>query len=232
MRLLCLLALFAALLLMPVLAVAQAREPPSPTPTPIDVDAVIQTLDRGVDTLERGADVIADNAREFGQNFVVVILVLVIVVLSMALMLALIWYVFRPLAGNTNQSNREAADARRESAQTNRELMTYLKTSNDTQNRTNDALENNAKAFQDFNRRLDDGDKAGEAMAKAIKDGFADVNKRLDGINRELRDIRGRLPPQEAQKIDRVIDEVEQIKHDTSPLNPDVVPPTDPAANS
>ena len=62
--------------------------------------------------------------------------------------------------------------------------MTYLKTSNDTQNRTNDALENNAKAFQDFNRRLDDGDKAGEAMAKAIKDGFADVNKRLDGINR------------------------------------------------
>ena len=41
-----------------------------------------------------------DNAREFGQNFVVVILVLVIVVLSMALMLALIWYVFRPLAGN------------------------------------------------------------------------------------------------------------------------------------
>lgn len=188
---------------------------------------VVPTPEIPIGEIERGARIVTDAMDRFGSTSVFIVLILVII-------LALIYFIFRPLSGTVSSSNKDAADARREVAQTNRELLTYVKQGNAVTEGNTDALNGvkdsyllQASAFGELKTEVHD---SSVNIMKSVRDnrvtGVKDVNEytdsqiklvnqRLDSIINLLRGLKLDAPDQ-GLRVDTIIQTVQETKLDDS----------------
>ena len=222
---------------------------PAPTPRPAEV---VDAVERGADAFERGADVLVDASQQIGANSVMTFMIII-------LMAGILWFIVRPLMANSFRSNSDLASARRESADAQRQLLTYVQSSDtknvERQDRLTVALEGVATSYEaslkgfdglayevrQHHQAVDDSTvnllqylgvgKDKKTMTEYISDTAKVQNDKLDTVIALLRGI-ALAVPQERPRINQAIEAVQEVKSDTGPLSPEKVPDEDPSKSS
>lgn len=200
----------------------------APTPTPGPEESLSPEL------VEQVGNQISSAVREFGSQTVIIILILLIV-------LAVVYYIFRPQSVTMVEQARNTAQARREQTESNRELLTYLRSSDTVIDRNSDAQEKVADAinkstevhqagFVAIVAKIDESSTALQIHFDEVED--AGVNEVNDNTNQQIADLRTEMragferlfielsglkivAPEQARRIDQIVETAKQLEHTT-----------------
>lgn len=236
------------LLLLCLLSVAPAYgQPVTPTPTPSSLGQIAREVQQTGEVVSNVQDAVGANTLVF--------------LIGSSLLALVIWFGVRPSMNNVSKTQQSAetaqnnlALAHREGVSVQRELLNYL--------RNNDkVLERNTEAYEGVKASNEASTEAYGTLTKSVHDtwtkmeiqlakdrearGKADmatqeqikqINERLDGVSKMVRDIQAVIAPGSGyrQALDRVIQALENTKlKDTGELPPlDTITKDDPGKSS